>query len=148
MKPDVTQRRECPRILIIEATVGRTPLGEEIASQLNSAGFDVVRISGYSETLLELEVFKPDMVILDETVSGSLKLCYQYATTRMPVILVGEDTSQQIWNKALIEAGAEFYLRKPIRHVELVARIKAILRRYKRRGNRRWTPGGDSNRQA
>jgi len=148
MRPDVTQREEHPRILVIEATVGRTPLGEEISSPLSEAGFSTVRIPGYPGALLELEVFKPDMVILDEAVSGSLELCYQYATASIPVILVGADTSQEIWNKALIEAGAEFYLRRPICHKVLVARIKAILRRYEHRGNRRWTPGGDSNRQA
>lgn len=138
MKPDVAHGKECPRILIIETATGWTPLAEEIASPLSGAGFSVsvARIPGYPESLLELGVFKPDVVILDEAVSDSLELCYQYATTGIPVILVGEDTSQQIWNKAMIEAGAEFYLKRPIRHEELVARIKAILRRYKRKGER------------
>ena len=83
------------------------------------------------------------MVILDEAVGDSMEVCHQYAMAGIPVILVGDDPSQEIWRKALLEAGAEFYLRKPISHEVLIARIKVILVRYKqRRCNKKREDGG------
>ena len=137
MKGDVVQGKEYPRILIIEAAAGGTALGEEIALPLSEAGFGVARLPGYPETRWEKELFKPGMVILDEAVSGSMELSSQYTAAGIPVILVGEDMSEEIWEKALIKAGAAFYLRRPISHEVLVARVKAILRRCRLNANKK-----------
>ena len=106
--------------------------GEELVSVFENAGFSVARVQASIETVVRPDVLKPDIVILDEDVTNSMDVCFQYATSRIPVILVGDEPGQEIWKKALLEAGADFYLRKPIRHRELMARVKAILRRYKK----------------
>lgn len=117
------------RILIMGSEAG---WGEDLVPVFETAGFSVARMLASPEAVAGLDALKPDMVILDENVTNSMDVCYQYATAYIPVIMVGEDMSREIWNKALIEAGADFYLRKPFDHEVLIARVKAILRRYKK----------------
>ena len=117
------------RILVIGS---KSLLGEELTPTLAKAGFSVARVPSYPEALLSLEVFKPDMIILVHTSEESLETCNQLHTAfRLPVILLGEDPSNEIWRKALLEAEAEFYVRKPFSTEVLIARMKAILRRYR-----------------
>jgi len=107
--------------------------GEDLVPSFENAGFSVARMLASPETVVKLNALKPDMVILDEDVTNSMDVCFQYATSQIPVILVGDEPGQEIWRKALEEAGADFYFRKPIDHEILIARVKAILRRYKKR---------------
>jgi len=117
------------RILVVGS---KSLLGEELAPALAEAGFSVAHVPSYLDALLSLEVFKPDMIILGHTSEDSLEVCHQLHTSfRLPVILIGEDSSKDIWRKALIEAKAEFYVRKPFSTEVLIARMKAILRRYR-----------------
>jgi DNA-binding response OmpR family regulator len=118
------------RVLIIE---GATSWGKELVPAFTQAGSSVIRTPGTPEMLLELDVFNPEIVILDEDVPYSMGICHQFVSTGVPVILVGEDTSQEVWEKAVDEAGAETYLRKPICGEILIAQVKAVLRRTKRR---------------
>jgi len=118
------------RILIMGSEPG---WGENLVSVFENAGFSVARVQASVETVVRPDVLKPDMVILDEDVTNSMDVCFQYATSQIPVILVGDEPGQEIWRKALEEAGADFYLRKPFDHEILIARVKAILRRYKKR---------------
>jgi len=124
--------KKCDRILIIDT---ESSLGEELVPALAEAGFSVARISSYPEAMLSLEVLKPDIIILNHTSEENLEACHQLHTTSgLPVILLGEDYSDSIWRRAMIVAEAEFYVRKPFCMEELVARMKAILRRYKQHG--------------
>jgi len=118
------------RVLILE---GGVSWAKEFVPAFNRAGFDVVRAPGTPETLLELDVFNPDIVILDEDAAYSMGACHQYVSTGVPVILVGEDTSEEIWKRAVDEGDAETYFRKPVSCKILIAQVRAILRRYKRR---------------
>ena len=127
------------RILIIG---GKASWGEELVPVFGTAGFSIARVPASPSTVMRLDVLRPDMVILDEAVSDSMEVCHQYVTAGIPVILVGDDPSQEIWRKALLEAGAEFYLRKPISHEVLIAKVKAILRRYKQRRCNKRDSGG------
>ena len=122
-------QRMCDRILIIDPECS---LGEELAPALAEAGFSVARASSYPEDILILVELKPDMIILNHTSEESLEVCHLlHSISRLPVILVGEDYSSDIWEKALLEAEAEFYVRKPVDTDVLIARMKAILRRYR-----------------
>ncbi len=122
------------RVLIIE---GISALSEELARCLTRAGSTVARIPNCPETLLTMHVFKPDIVVVDETAADSFEVCNQIRNAvGTPVLLVGEDPSTDIWTKALVEAGADFYLRKPFDGEVLVAQLRAILARYHK------TPGG------
>ena len=129
MERMVHMERVRDRILLIGS---KSLLGEELAPALAEAGFSMARVPSYPEALLSLEVFKPDMIILGHTSEESLEVCHQlHIVFRLPVILIGEDSSNEIWRKALLEAEAEFYVRKPFSTEVLIARMKAMLRRYR-----------------
>jgi len=116
---------------------GEATLKSEITSALTESGFVVVGVPDYPEAPLILNGVKPDIVIMDEVLpSGdAMEACYQlHGTFGIPVILLGEDSSDEVWGRVM-EAGADLYLLKLVRYRELVARVKAILRRYKARGN-------------
>jgi len=120
-------------ILIIE---GEPSLRGKLASALREAGFATASVPDYHEELLKLDEFKPDMVIVDETLpSGNgMEVCYQlHSTFGIPIVLLGEDSSDEVWERVM-EAEADLYLIKPFSYRELVARMKAILRQYKAKG--------------
>ncbi len=129
-KARVRKQATADRVLILE---GASALSEELAHCLTRAGFKVARIPNYPETLLTMHVFKPDIVVVDETVADSFEVCNQIRNAvGTPVLLVGEDPNTDIWTKALVEAGADFYLRKPFDSEVLAAQIRAILSRYRK----------------
>ncbi len=130
MKEKVHTRRRAAadRVLILEGTL---TLSQELAHCLIGMGFTVARIPNNSQTLLTFNVFKPDIVIVDETVADSLEVCKQIRKAlRTPVLLAGEAPSTDIWTKALIEAGADFYLKKPFDSEVLAAQIRTTLSSY------------------
>lgn len=119
------------RILIIEDD---PPLRRKLASALAEAAFKVASISDYSGMLWKLNEFKPDLVITDEELPllDGWEACYWlHRTFGIPVIVLGRDSSDKAWAR-VAEAGADFYLRVPFSYLELAARVKAILRRYKK----------------
>ncbi len=120
------------RVLIIEDT---TASGKELASCLTRAGFKVARIPNCPETLLTMHVFKSDIVVVDETVADSFEICDQIRNAIGPPVLFVGEPKTDIWTKALVKAGAYFYLRKPFDGEVLVAQLRAILARYRK------TPG-------
>ena len=120
-------------ILIIE---GEPNLRRELTSTLTEAGFVVTDVPGYSEALLKLDEFKPNMIIIDKESAGieGWTACSELRQAHdVAIILMGKDSSGEAWMRA-VEAGADFYLKKPFSYRELVARVKAILRRHKSRG--------------
>ena len=119
------------RILIIE---NEPTLRRELTSALSQASFIVADVPDYPEALAKLDEFKPDIVIMDVVSPGGdgIEACYQiYNTFGIPVILLGEDSSDEMWGRVM-EAEADLYLVKPFGYPELAARVKAILRRYKK----------------
>jgi len=128
---DPAKKEEMPdKVLII---VDEPSLNEELTSVLEGAGFSVASIPDYSKAFLELYELKPDLVILDEVLPArdGIEACSElYGIFGIPVILLGKDPSAEIWKRA-VDAGADFYLRKPFSKLVLVARVKAIFRRCK-----------------
>ena len=122
------------RILIIE---GEPSLRQELKSALDKADFSVAAVLDFPEALRKLADFKPDLVIMDVVLPGGdgMDACYQLRNTLgVPVVLIGsEKSSAELWERVL-EAEADLYLVKPLRYWELVARVKAILRRSVRKG--------------
>jgi len=133
IEQDPTDKERMPdKILII---VDEPSLNEELASVLVGASFSVASVPDYPEALLRLDEFKPDLIILNEVLSGrdGIEACAElYETFGVPVVLLGKDTSAEIWKRA-VDAGADLYLKRPFSHLVLVARVKAVLRRYKGR---------------
>ncbi len=116
-------------ILIIES---EATLREKLATAFHEADFAVATVPDYTGTLLEQNGFKPDLVIMDETLpSGdSMETCYQLRNTfDVPVVLIGNSSNKEGWSRAM-RADADAYVAKSVRTRELIARVKAILCRY------------------
>ncbi len=121
---------EVDTILVIE---DEPVLMQQLTSSLSQAVFNVVGVTNYLEALLGMDDFKPDLVIMDEDLplDDGWEACYQlHRAFGLPVILLGVNYGGDIWLRAL-EAGADFYLRIPFSSLELTARARAIIRRYK-----------------
>lgn len=106
-------------------------LHERAQEFLQANGFQYGMLSGGADVLEKLEQFQPDIVLLDVMMPGedgfSVLLKIRDAS-RVPVIMLtarGKDTDRIIG----LELGADDYLAKPFNPRELLARIRAVLRR-------------------
>ena len=113
---------------------GKPSLGTELTSALSEAGFGVTSALSYFDGMWRVSGSQPDLVILNVESSSSdgWEVCQWLTQTfGTPVIILGRDTSDDVWMKA-VQAGADCYLKIPLSRAELTARVKSILRRYKK----------------
>ena len=113
------------RVLILSSTTLPT-----IVSVLTEAGYEVDIVEDPAEGLRSVANNGYQLVIYKEEPLGSAWFgCLQIRQlTDIPIIVISHGTSKQ----ALVEAintGADYFLREPVSALELVARIKALLRR-------------------
>lgn len=101
---------------------------------LTKHGYRVTGVRDGAEMLRTLEAARVDLIVLDLMLPGEdgLSLCRRLraapATAQIPVIMLtamGEETDRIVG----LEMGADDYLGKPFSPRELLARIKAVLRR-------------------
>jgi two-component system, OmpR family, response regulator RegX3 len=98
---------------------------------LSVEGFVVVGATNIAEARAILATSKPDLVLLDVMLpdGSGIDYCRElHDTTHIPVIMVSARTSEVDIVLGL-EIGAADYVTKPYRLRELVARIRAVLRR-------------------
>lgn len=106
-------------------------LRELLTRFLGKHGYRVTTARDGQEMRQALENWRIDLIILDLMLPGDdgLTLCRELrAKSRMPIIMLtamGEETDRIVG----IEMGADDYLPKPFNPRELLARIKAVLRR-------------------
>lgn len=105
-----------------------------IVTYLKQANFDVTATESPTEALKILEKEKNiELVILDLTLPemDGFQLCNKIReTSSIPIII--SSARGDIYNKIQgFEKGADDYLAKPYEPVELIARIQALLRRFK-----------------
>ena len=104
---------------------------EALTVGLRREGFRVEVTRDGVEAMDRFDAVHPDLVLLDvmlPTVSG-IEVCRQIRThSRVPIIMVSAKTSE-IDIVVGLEVGADDYVSKPYRMRELVARIRATLRR-------------------
>ena len=120
-----------PTILVVEDDSAIVTL---LNYNLEVSGFRVIEARDGSEGLLKIEEEQPDLVILDwmlPLVSG-VEVCRRLrrapATRDMPVIILtarGEEADKLQG----LDSGADDYVTKPFSPAELVARVRALLRR-------------------
>lgn len=125
------------KILVVE---DEDAIAEPLAEGLRREGFDVERVSTGGEALAAPE---PDLVLLDLRLPDidGYTVCRQLrARSDVPIIVVtakGEEIDRVVG----LEVGADDYVVKPFGLRELVARIRAVMRRAR-------NDGGDSDDRA
>ena len=107
-------------------------LVKTIQAVLQFEGFRVVTAGDGEDALAALETSRPDLVLLDVMLPGEMdgyKLCREMrARSGIPIIMVTACTGENDLIRGF-DAGADDYLGKPFSSRELLARIKAVLRR-------------------
>jgi two-component system, OmpR family, phosphate regulon response regulator PhoB len=119
------------RVLVVE---DESAIAELIAIHLRHAGFEVTVAADAEQAQSAIDRVLPDLVLLDWMLPGQsgIQLARRWrgdARTRdMPVIMLTART-EEADKVAGLDAGADDYLTKPFSTKELMARIRAVLRR-------------------
>jgi DNA-binding response OmpR family regulator len=119
------------KIVVVE---DESDIREVIAYNLRREGFDVVVAEDGERGLEEVRRHRPELVLLDLMLPGvdGLEVCRQLKTedhtSRIPIIMVTAKGEESDVVKGL-EMGADDYVAKPFGTRELMARVRAILRR-------------------
>jgi two-component system KDP operon response regulator KdpE len=119
-----------PCILVISAN----PLHRRVRLALSEEGYDVLKASSYSRGVAMVHGYRPDLILLDMDLSGSgtmngFDFCAMIRQSfSMPIIVVSliDDTRQKVH---ALDQGADDYLVEPWDTDELLARLRACLRR-------------------
>ena len=118
-------------ILIVD---DEAPNREMIAVALEMAGYDCVEAANSQEALASIVDRQPDLMLLDWMLPGSTgielarRLKRDELTAQIPIIMLTAKGEED--NKIQgLEVGADDYITKPFSPRELVARLKAVLRR-------------------
>jgi two-component system phosphate regulon response regulator PhoB len=118
-------------ILIVE---DEPAIQELVAVNLKHAGFPVVRAGSAEEAESAIRDALPDLIVLDWMLPGqsglalARKLRAGERTRELPIIMLTARVHEEDKVQGL-EAGADDYLTKPFSPKELVARVRAVLRR-------------------
>lgn len=119
---------ERKRILVVD---DEPQITRVLRRSLQTHGYDVRTAADGEAALDVVHDWPPDLVITDLTMPGmdGIELCRQLrAQTALPIIVLSVKGEEQTKVKAL-DAGADDYVTKPFGMDELLARIRATLRR-------------------
>ena len=108
-------------------------IAELISLYLTKECFDTLMVEDGEAALNKFRSFQPDLILLDLMLPGidGYEVCRELRkTSSVPIIMLS--AKGEIFDKVLgLELGADDYIIKPFDSKELVARVKAVLRRYK-----------------
>ena len=122
----------------------------DLATAIVEAGFEVRRESSSGGGIAQVLEVDPDVILLSQDMpplDGVVMLSLLRRMTMAPIIVVGS-RGESVAVEALLQ-GADMYMAEPVRQRELVARVRALIRRYRAgetndvlRGDRRKAAGG------
>ncbi|MEW5792236.1 MAG: response regulator [Pseudomonadota bacterium] len=118
-------------ILIVE---DEPKLAALLADYLAAAGFETRWLADGREVMPAVKAATPDLILLDLMLPGrdGLELCRELrAFTEVPIVMITARV-EEIDRLLGLELGADDYICKPFSPREVVARVKAILRRTRR----------------
>ena len=107
-------------------------ISELISLYLTKEFYDTKIVYDGEEALRQFRLFSPNLILLDLMLPGidGYQVCRELrSTSQVPIIMLS--AKGEIFDKVLgLELGADDYMIKPFDSKELVARVKAVLRRY------------------
>ena len=119
------------RVLVVE---DEAPIREMLCFMLEQRGFEAVEAADFSEAVALVKEPYPELILLDWMIPGGsgiqfIKLMKQEELTRnIPIVMLTARGEEEDKVRGL-EVGADDYITKPFSPKELVARIKAVMRR-------------------
>lgn len=119
------------QILVVE---DETPIREMITFILDQNGFNAVEACDIEQALAKVHEPYPDLILLDWMLPGGTgvklakKLKQNEYTRNIPIIMLTARSDEED-KVAGFEAGIDDYITKPFSPKELIARIKAVIRR-------------------
>ena len=120
-----------PSVLVVEDEPAQR---EVLAYNLESEGFRVIKAADGNEALLLIEEEQPDLILLDWMLPGTsgIEICRQIKSRpafRMTPVIMLSARSEEVDKVRGLETGADDYISKHYSIIELLARVKAHLRR-------------------
>ncbi len=118
------------KILVVDDEEAIRQIEAEVLSAL---GHEVLQAADGREALMRAREHKPDLILLDVMMPGlnGIEVCRQLradkATRDMRIIVVSGVDAQQALEESII-AGADDFLEKPIKSLELTVRVRSMLR--------------------
>lgn len=107
-------------------------IAELISLYLIKECFDTVIVNDGEEALKQCQQYAPNLILLDLMLPGmdGYEVCREVRkTSNVPIIMLS--AKGEVFDKVLgLELGADDYIMKPFDSKELVARVKAVLRRF------------------
>lgn len=117
------------KILIVDDDMH---IAELVSLYVEKEGYETKEVYDGREAIQAASAFQPDLILLDLMLPGmdGYQVCAEIRkTSRVPVIML--TAKGETFDKVLgLELGADDYIVKPFDPKELVARVKAVLRRY------------------
>lgn len=108
-------------------------IAELISLYLTKECFETRTVGDGESAISEFKEFNPDLILLDIMLPGmdGYDVCREIRkTSTKPIIMLS--AKGEVFDKVLgLELGADDYIIKPFDSKELVARVKAVLRRYR-----------------
>lgn len=117
------------KILIVDDDVN---IAELIALYLTKECFDTLIVHDGESAIREFNSYQPNLILLDLMLPGidGYEVCREIRkTSKVPIIMLS--AKGEIFDKVLgLELGADDYIIKPFDSKEMVARVRAVLRRF------------------
>ncbi|MBR3518189.1 MAG: response regulator transcription factor [Lachnospiraceae bacterium] len=122
---------EKQRILIVDDDEN---IAELISLYLTKECFETQIVGDGESALVAIKSFAPNLILLDLMLPGidGYQVCREVRKDEIQVPIIMLSAKGEVFDKVLgLELGADDYMEKPFDSKELVARVKAVLRRYK-----------------
>ena len=107
-------------------------IAELISLYLTKECFDTMMVHDGEDALAAFDTYHPNLILLDLMLPGidGYQVCREIrAKSNTPIIMLS--AKGEVFDKVLgLELGADDYILKPFDPKEMVARVRAVLRRY------------------